>query len=247
MKRKVCICLTCGAEFIQKPATHGLYCSRKCFQVDRSKKMGSERVITTCAWCGKEFSTTKYLLNKGKAKHCSLKCKAETQKIEQVGENHPNWRGGEITCECPICGKEFKVSRYKTLRVEHNFCSKECCGKWNSINFRGENSHFYVDGIDHTNGYHCSFSHIENRERVRRLFKHTCLICGRDTKTYGNETAIHHIYPEQRSCKFEDTIYVCLCHSCHMKIHRNKNEWDYWTPYFIELMENYMNRICWVD
>lgn len=247
MKQKICICVTCGKEFIQKPATHGLYCSRKCFQVDRSRKMGSERVMTTCDYCGKEFSTTKYLLSISRGKHCSRKCKVETQKIIYTGENHGSWKGGKIDVECPTCGKHFKLHKHRIESCRRNFCSKDCKSKWYGIYFQGENSHFYVDGIDHTNGYHCSFSRVENREKVRKLYNNTCIICGRSTKKHGIELAIHHIYPEHRSYKFEDTIYACLCHSCHMRIHQSKSEWNYWTEYFIELIERYMNGISWIE
>lgn len=44
---------------------------------------------------------------------------------------------------CSQCGLELKRHYYRTVRSKNFFCSRDCRGKWNSINLRGEKNPFW--------------------------------------------------------------------------------------------------------
>ena len=70
--------------------------------------------------------------------------------------------------------------------------------------------------------------------------------CEKKNNVRKEDMVVHHIYPNQKHIPFEDCKFVCLCKRCHTKIHNNKIAWDYWTEYFIELIEKYMDGVCYI-
>jgi hypothetical protein len=70
------------------------------------------------------------------------------KKIEKAkrGPEHPNWKGGKIQVSCEVCGTKFKVDPYIIGRGWGRFCSKKCCGVWQSKNLSGANSHNWQGG-----------------------------------------------------------------------------------------------------
>lgn len=86
------ICKTCGKEFEEYPCRPKKYCSPKCVPGKQAK----ETVITTCAFCGKEFYATAYRRSIGRGEYCSRSCyiKRRTKDGLYNGKNNPKWRGG---------------------------------------------------------------------------------------------------------------------------------------------------------
>lgn len=76
-------------------------------------------VKLNCAFCGKEFSTTKY----SNARFCSNNCKmrARTRRLKGLPENSPS---AKIKKMCVICGKEFYSYHSKAYT-----CSDKCRNK----------------------------------------------------------------------------------------------------------------------
>ena len=51
-----------------------------------------------CLFCGKEFFTRQYRIDKGYGKYCSLSCSSKNtkkfQSMPMYGSDNPNWKGG---------------------------------------------------------------------------------------------------------------------------------------------------------
>jgi len=58
---------------------------------------------------------------------------------DQNKENNPRWVERTII-KCDQCGKDIELTPINTQNQENYFCSRECMGKWRSINLSGENS-----------------------------------------------------------------------------------------------------------
>jgi len=56
------------------------------------------------------------------------------------GEKHPDWKGGKVEVECPICEKVFEVKKYRLEVSDKIFCSYECRYTWQKKNFKGKNN-----------------------------------------------------------------------------------------------------------
>lgn len=92
-------CKLCGKEFITRLKTQ-IYCSRKCADISRKKK-----VLKKCPYCGEFFEGTE------RGKFCSRKCAYEFR-----SQKHREKR------ICPICGKEFET----TTKGKYKTCSQKC-------------------------------------------------------------------------------------------------------------------------
>jgi len=130
-KDKIFICQNCGKEFTRKNACENnkpKFCSRECNAVYRAKKP------MICENCGISFYSNDGHSNR---KNCSVKCKAEQQKInpsQKKGKKYPNTQRAR-TAECKVCGKEFRALNDhngkcggETERAQI-YCSKECWNK----------------------------------------------------------------------------------------------------------------------
>jgi len=113
------VCKTCGIIFYCSPSDKSVYCSRRCrktaiqkickrcgksfmiwsSRVKRgrgifcSKKCRDTKQVNNCFNCGKLFLRPQCLINIGWNKYCSKKCKD----IKQKKENHPRWKGDEVS------------------------------------------------------------------------------------------------------------------------------------------------------
>jgi Zn-finger nucleic acid-binding protein len=163
-------CQECGKEFeiprcgVDKRkfcsrTYHGKWMSKHNVGENNPLWNGGE-ITKKCEECEKEFTVEKY--RKDTARFCSPRCKglwlAKSGLIAKApiikGENHPQWKGGEVTKKCQECGKEFSVERSREKTGK--FCSIKCHGVWMSKNLIGE---------DHPNWH--------------RITK-TCEECGKD-------------------------------------------------------------------
>lgn len=66
------------------------YCSVEC-QHNSYRVQKTERVNSTCQFCGKDFLILPYKIKDGKGKYCSRECKDTHQKYIYSGQSNPLW------------------------------------------------------------------------------------------------------------------------------------------------------------
>lgn len=129
-EKKMVSCLKCG-----NPIKEGKeFCDREC-QNDYNT------ILITCSQCGNlmERKACKTLLTENKIRlgykgnfFCSKRCQGFW-----LAENHGYGVEGEVTMNCPSCGKEFHIPmgvyKVRSQKGQDLFCSRECYSK-----FRGE-------------------------------------------------------------------------------------------------------------
>ena len=91
-------------------------------------KSRRNRIILTCRNCDTEFEARPSEIKNGR-KFCSIACVKEYR----IGENAPNWRGGELDRICKYCGNSFSIRPYKDREGKGIYCSKECWQNDHSI------------------------------------------------------------------------------------------------------------------
>lgn len=91
-----------------------------------------------CDYCGKIFERRKSHVESAAHNYCSRECAAKGRGIIYKGKNNPNWRGG-TEVPCTYCGKNIWVRPYDLKGKTNHFCSRECMGKWEHENIKGEN------------------------------------------------------------------------------------------------------------
>jgi len=256
--RLTVICMECGKEikttYYRIRNGHNKTCSKECQFTAQSKRMkgpGSPQwkggnIEMTCLECGVKFESSRSrVINEGRGKFCSKKCfGAWYKKHGKKGEERSTYIP-RVKTVCAQCGVELIRTQHSIDIYKKSFCSTKCQGTWFGEHCKGENHPVFKNVINY-HGYHHTFIQKHNQARVRNFFKNTCIMCGKVHGENDEDAIIHHIYPEERTLPFEETKYVCVCRPCHAKLHHDKNEWDYWTPYFIELIENYMGGVCFI-
>ena len=204
------------------------------------------RIECTCKVCKTVFYKRQKEIDGGRGVYCCRKCQLSDRKNAiPRGENHYRFKGGNQIVKCSYCEKEIERKYYESNKYKYFFCCTECESKFYSEKYSGENHPQYKGGIC-CDGYHFSFKNPENRNRVRQLFKNTCLICGKVHKEGDENLIVHHINPEHKAYEFDKAKYVCLCRSCHSTIHNNKESLEYWTEYFNILINDWMGGICYI-
>lgn len=189
----------------------------------RKGEIRTIRCLIPCETCGKNIERTRAQLISKPRKYCSIKC----THAGRVGENHPNWKGGEIKCVCQFCGKDFYEKPCRVADGRGRFCSKSCLGKsktgernpfygkqsksgpdspvWNSVEETCRNCGklFYVQQnvIDAGRGFYCS---KECFIEYHRGAKHHCWKGG----------ASFEPYPPEFNSKLKQTIRQRDNHSC---------------------------------
>lgn len=88
-----------------------------------------------CDWCGETARKKHSHLRNSKRNYCSDSCRASAHGARNLGENHPQWAGGNVTLECEHCGDEFEVVPVRADIAK--YCSRQCSAK--GRDFTGEN------------------------------------------------------------------------------------------------------------
>ena len=182
------ICQICNKEFFGSHKNQK-YCSNKCKGISENNN-----VIFNCDYCGKssKMCYAEYYKEGKKNHYCSKECKDKHHSELIKGENHPNWNGGNIICNCDYCGKQIEKCLSEYNKHEKHFCSYECLGKYKSINCIGENSYNWKGGRSVGYNYIQSFL----RKNIRKNWNENsinvqnkkCLLTGLEYD------CVHHLY-----------------------------------------------------
>lgn len=80
-----------------------------------------------------------------------------------------------------------------------------------------------ISGIEYQNGEMYGFENAKQYVRVRDGY--TCQICkAKSTDKKHVVIEVHHITPRSRGGSDKPDNMICLCHSCHKKVHSNNND-----------------------
>lgn len=174
-----------------------------------------------CEYCGKEFHSDSCEIKRGRGKFCSRKCKGQWMSQNLKRENSLNWRGGEITRYCIICGKKIELPKCWVKRGRGFFCSQKCLAQWRSENKSGENSWAWRGGKSFE-PYGVEFS-SKLREQIRKRDHYTCQQCGYIEGQFSQKLDTHHI--NYNKLDNEPANLISLCKSCHSKTNYKREDW----------------------
>lgn len=112
-------CVICESEFRRTPkqSLKSKCCSRKCLG-EYNKALTLSKSSTICTHCKKEFHMKKSHIerypNRNMGYFCSRTCLSEAKKTYYLGDNNPNFKGEDLTCDGYL--KEYvKGSRVKKV------------------------------------------------------------------------------------------------------------------------------------
>ncbi len=119
-RRITTTCPECGKEFWYHKSWPRKYCSRKCSAANNAKpNLGIVEVGPQfCEQCGKEITTDK----RTGRRFCDLVCFGKWMSANNVGQNHPNWKGGYV----PYYGPNWRNQRRNARRRDNYTCQR--CG-----------------------------------------------------------------------------------------------------------------------
>jgi len=159
-------CAFCHKPLIKPIWLQKKYCSRKCFEADKTRKYSR---IFTCITCGKKFKVklseidNKYRSPRGK--YCSKKCLTKRYYIK-----------------CKVCGKKV-MSRPSEKR---KYCSQSCTAK----DRKGKKNGKWKGGITpKARRIRTSQKYYEWQQKVFKRDNWTCQHC----KKRGGKLIAHHI------------------------------------------------------
>ena len=84
-------------------------------------------VKLTCDNCGDEFERNPGNVNEDTNSFCSRDCYYDHGRPDMSGENHYDYKGGDVELTCEVCGDTYKVAPYR--EDSSRFCSRECKDK----------------------------------------------------------------------------------------------------------------------
>jgi len=202
--------------------------------------MRKTAVIKNCIVCNKEFKAYQYLIKKGQAKYCSLKCKGKDQKGRERLLPARN---------CLICNKSFYTEPNQIKTGGGKYCSSDCYHKstkgksthnkgipMSELQKRkvsesrrgkmtGKDNHSWKGGVTPKN--HKIRTSTEFADWRKAVFERDNYVCQK-TKERGGKLHPHHIqnfadYPELR---FTVNNGITLSKKAHQEFHKiygNKN------------------------
>jgi len=163
------------------------------------KRNYNEKVKVNCAGCGEEFQIHHYRTITAKNNYCSRKCRITKKQLP-----------------CDWCGKI--IERVPAQLEPHNFCSRECSGKYYTKNYSGENNKNWTG--DYVKYYGPNWRHQRNLARERDSYK--CTKCGKPE--IDKQHDVHHViaFALFGIDKYEEanelTNLITLCNSCHTSL-----------------------------
>lgn len=93
-------CNNCGNQKEVYPSKYekqdNFYCNNECqaeFE-DRPTRQEKEKVVVVCEWCDNEYDVHPYRVDQ--TRFCSKDCKDSWMSAEHCGENHPQYKGGDL-------------------------------------------------------------------------------------------------------------------------------------------------------
>lgn len=198
-------CAHCDKEIkrhqyqINRNTTGLWFCSYECQRAYRKENATPASLV--CPSCGNAFTVKPYRIRNAKKTCRPVTCSKECSR-KSLG-----W--GSKTIPCDWCGK---VMNRKNAEIKkHNFCSRECMGKWQSKYMVGENSNSWRGGYEQ---YYGSDWEHQRRDALSRDGE-TCQCC-----SISENIEVHHIKPFRL---FESHIdanrlsnLICLCRDCHV-------------------------------
>lgn len=213
-------------------------------QCKKCRIYNSRKHELICQCCGKNFNSRLKV-----TQFCSYECKHKAHSEAMKGENNPLWNGGEVDVECSYCYKKISVKQYRLNGGKNNFCGRECMGKWQSENRKGENSPTWNGGkIDVLCAY-CGNSKSVSAYQLNAYKNHYCdyeclgkwiseNLKGENSPNWNhnltqeerNDTRAYSEYNEWRKMVYQRDKYTCQC--CGYKgkrlnaHHLNGYKWD---------------------
>ena len=203
-------------------------------------------IIKQCEHCGIEFNC----YPSSNKRYCSKSCYASHQKIWErtpsfhgignigyTGRTHSEETKQKISksCKgkgrpkdertivfCELCGAKVEKLPYYLDKREHHFCSQECWHKWN----KGKNHVCYDETLQRE---YVGFT--DELKQTIRLRDKVCQICKKEKRL-----SVHHIDCDKHNPNPQNLI--CLCASCHTRVHMNIKEW---TGYLTKIIEDLYN------
>lgn len=182
-------------------------------------------MIKNCLQCNRGFKTIPANIKRGWGKYCSIKCSAESQKVNNLGKNNPNWKGGVLPCV--ECGKSLGRGTYpKRGTIRCQSCAKNHRG--------GENNHNWKGGISKTKEYKAHHDKLKRDKRKRNAvgtytlaeweslkmkYRYMCLCC----KRCEPEIILtrDHVIPLVKGGLNEISNIQPLCRSCNGRKYTN--------------------------
>jgi len=225
-------CSVCGDEFDVKQSVSEMRktCSRSCAAELQSREWSGENhprwkggeVEVECANCGDVKKVKKAVAEYYEKHFCDHECRSEWKTGDWIGDDNPNWKGGEVKVKCANCGSE--LTRKLSLAKKRNkyFCGQECQGEWRSENLVGSDHPSWAGGYEEYYGPSWSKARHQARERDG----YSCRRCGMTEKEHieerGSELHVHHI---KKFCEFDSheeanelTNLITLCMGCHRRL-----------------------------
>lgn len=131
-------CRCCGKKFYAYPKLiakgNGKFCSKECYGKSHSLSMRKEnhpgwkggKILRVCE-CGREFYASRYRVNLGRARYCSVKCRTMYLPWDTKKERNANWKGGVAVKTRGIrFSAEYKMWRKEVFKRDNWTCVK--CG-----------------------------------------------------------------------------------------------------------------------
>jgi 5-methylcytosine-specific restriction endonuclease McrA len=189
-------CDACGEPFEARPSSGQRFCSRTCYGRWQSEHLtGKEalrwtggKVTVYCATCGKPLERIRSEIeNRTRRFFCNQECHGRWQAENQVGEAHPNWKGGELY----YYGPNWEAQRQRARKRDKNRCQH--CGKKQRGNRRAMDVHHikpfrefgYIPGEN------------ENYRQANRLSNLICLCSSCHRKADAGSIAVQpYLIPE---------------------------------------------------
>ena len=229
-------------------------------------------IVKTCITCGKTFNARKDRHYKGQSRFCSRSCirkDATWNKNISIGKIGKPSKLKGIPLSEETRSKISKKLKGKTpwnKGIPRTEQDKNAIRNGKKIKMFGENNPFF--GKKHTleqkmkwhttrckegnvnwkGGVsfepYCPRFNKEFKERVRRFFKNTCVLCGKTQEENKKHLHIHHVtYNKESCCDNSLPLFVALCNSCHSKTNKNR---DVWSRYFTDLINTKYGGECYI-